>query len=168
MKINTALILCAGFGKRLNPLTLETPKPLLELKRVTMLENCINLIMDNKKIYDAEDPRDSKLTKDQLKKHFSPEIGPAVIYQCPNGRKFPVSFGRLGISANCSLIVFLPGYIYEEIKKIDIKLNPILGLTRNYNVKERVEKTAESKEYDEFRPLARVCSFLGATYCTDM
>ena len=26
MKINTALILCAGFGKRLNPITLETPK----------------------------------------------------------------------------------------------------------------------------------------------
>ena len=30
MKIKTALILCAGFGKRLNPLTLETPKPLLK------------------------------------------------------------------------------------------------------------------------------------------
>ena len=45
MKINTALILCAGFGKRLNPLTLETPKPLLELKKITMLENCINLII---------------------------------------------------------------------------------------------------------------------------
>ena len=35
MKINTALILCAGFGKRLNPQTLTTPKPLLELKDVT-------------------------------------------------------------------------------------------------------------------------------------
>ena len=45
MKINTALILCAGFGKRLNPLTLETPKPLLELNQITMLENCINLII---------------------------------------------------------------------------------------------------------------------------
>ena len=44
MKINTALILCAGFGKRLNPLTLETPKPLIELNNVTMLETCINLI----------------------------------------------------------------------------------------------------------------------------
>ena len=44
MKINTALILCAGFGKRLNPLTLKTPKPLLELKNMTMLENCINTI----------------------------------------------------------------------------------------------------------------------------
>ena len=44
MEINTALILCAGFGKRLNPLTLKTPKPLLELKNITMLERCINLI----------------------------------------------------------------------------------------------------------------------------
>ena len=45
MKINTVLILGAGFGKRLNPLTLETPKPLLKLNDVTMLENCINVII---------------------------------------------------------------------------------------------------------------------------
>ena len=44
MKINTALILCAGFGKRLNPITLNTPKPLLEIKDESMLERCINLI----------------------------------------------------------------------------------------------------------------------------
>ena len=44
MKINTALILCAGFGKRLNPITLEKPKPLLEIKNVTLLEKNINLI----------------------------------------------------------------------------------------------------------------------------
>lgn len=44
MKINTALILCAGLGKRLNPITLNTPKPLLEIKDVSMLERCINLI----------------------------------------------------------------------------------------------------------------------------
>ena len=53
MKINTALILCAGFGKRLDPLTLEIPKPLLKLKNVTMLETCINTIikLGIKKIY---------------------------------------------------------------------------------------------------------------------
>ena len=44
MKIKTALILCAGYGKRLNPLTLKTPKPLLEINEITLLENCINLI----------------------------------------------------------------------------------------------------------------------------
>ena len=46
MKINTALILCAGLGKRLNPLTLKIPKPLLVLKNITILERCINLIKE--------------------------------------------------------------------------------------------------------------------------
>ena len=52
MNINTALILCAGYGKRLNPLTLKTPKPLLKLNDLTLLENTINLIikLDVKKI----------------------------------------------------------------------------------------------------------------------
>jgi len=44
MRINTAIILCAGFGKRLNPLTLETPKPLLKIGNLTLLEHCIKLI----------------------------------------------------------------------------------------------------------------------------
>ena len=44
MKINTALILCAGYGKRLNPLTLIEPKPLLKVNETTLLENCIDLI----------------------------------------------------------------------------------------------------------------------------
>ena len=46
MKIYTALILCAGYGKRLNPLTLDIPKPLLEINEVTLLENTINLLQD--------------------------------------------------------------------------------------------------------------------------
>ena len=45
MKINTALILCAGLGRRLNPLTLTKPKPLLELDKITILERCINIII---------------------------------------------------------------------------------------------------------------------------
>ena len=45
MKINSALILCAGYGKRLNPLTLKIPKPLLKLNNITLLETCINTII---------------------------------------------------------------------------------------------------------------------------
>ena len=45
MKIKTALILCAGYGRRLNPLTLSKPKPLLKINEITLLENCINLII---------------------------------------------------------------------------------------------------------------------------
>ena len=44
MNIETALILCAGYGKRINPLTLEIPKPLFKLNEITLLENTINLI----------------------------------------------------------------------------------------------------------------------------
>tara|TARA_B100000579_G_scaffold36480_1_gene25530 strand:- start:99 stop:806 length:708 start_codon:yes stop_codon:yes gene_type:complete len=48
MKINTALILCAGFGKRVNPITTDIPKPLIMYKDITLLENTINLIIDLK------------------------------------------------------------------------------------------------------------------------
>ena len=44
MKINTALILCAGYGKRLNPLTLKEPKALLKINKITLFENCIDLV----------------------------------------------------------------------------------------------------------------------------
>ena len=64
MKINTALILCAGFGKRLNPVTLTKPKPLLKINEVTMLEKSINLIkeMGISKIF---------INTFYLKEHFS-------------------------------------------------------------------------------------------------
>ena len=44
MDINTALVLCAGYGKRLNPITLNKPKPLIEINQITLLENTLNLI----------------------------------------------------------------------------------------------------------------------------
>ena len=44
MRINTALILCAGFGKRLHPLTQEIPKPLLKIKEITLLEKTMSFI----------------------------------------------------------------------------------------------------------------------------
>ena len=46
MRVKTAFILCAGLGKRLNPITLETPKPLLKLNDKTMLEKCMNMILE--------------------------------------------------------------------------------------------------------------------------
>ena len=46
MRVKTAFILCAGLGKRLNPMTLESPKPLLKLNDKTMLEKCINMVLE--------------------------------------------------------------------------------------------------------------------------
>ena len=46
MKSYTALILCAGFGKRLNPITLKKPKPLLVIKKKNLLSNTIEFILN--------------------------------------------------------------------------------------------------------------------------
>ena len=44
MKITKAMILCAGFGKRLRPLTFASPKPLLKIGDKTLLSNTLNIL----------------------------------------------------------------------------------------------------------------------------
>ena len=43
-KIKKAMILAAGFGKRLNPITIDCPKPLLRIKNETLLANTIKFL----------------------------------------------------------------------------------------------------------------------------
>ncbi len=44
MKLKKAIILCAGFGKRMRPITKKIPKPLIEINGVTLLENSIKFL----------------------------------------------------------------------------------------------------------------------------
>jgi len=44
MKIKKAIILGAGFGKRMRPITKKTPKPLVKINGVTLLENSIKFL----------------------------------------------------------------------------------------------------------------------------
>jgi len=44
MKITKAMILCAGFGKRLRPLTFSSPKPLLKIGDQTLLSNTLHML----------------------------------------------------------------------------------------------------------------------------
>ena len=44
MKVKRAIILGAGFGKRMRPITKKIPKPLVEIKGVTLLESCIKFL----------------------------------------------------------------------------------------------------------------------------
>ena len=44
MQIKKAIILSAGYGKRLNPMTLSKPKSLLEINKKTLWENTIHIL----------------------------------------------------------------------------------------------------------------------------
>ena len=44
MKIKSALILCAGYGKRLQPITNDIPKPLLNIKNINLLDNSLRFV----------------------------------------------------------------------------------------------------------------------------
>ena len=47
MNIKHGMILAAGLGKRMQPLTFKTPKPLLEINNLTLLERAINLLISH-------------------------------------------------------------------------------------------------------------------------
>ncbi len=47
MSIKHGMILAAGLGKRMQPLTIKTPKPLLEINNITLLERAINLLVSH-------------------------------------------------------------------------------------------------------------------------
>ena len=47
MNIKYGMILAAGLGKRMQPLTFKTPKPLLEINNYTLLERAINLLINH-------------------------------------------------------------------------------------------------------------------------
>ena len=44
--IKHGMVLAAGIGKRMQPLTLNTPKPLLEINNLSLVERAINLLID--------------------------------------------------------------------------------------------------------------------------
>ncbi len=45
--IKHGMVLAAGLGKRMEPLTLKTPKPLLEINNISLLERAINLLINS-------------------------------------------------------------------------------------------------------------------------
>ena len=47
MSIKHGMILAAGLGKRMQPLTLKTPKPLIKINNSTLLERAINLLISH-------------------------------------------------------------------------------------------------------------------------
>ena len=115
MRINTALILCAGFGKRLSPLTLEVPKPLLRLREITMLESCINTIikLKAKKIFINTFHLGEQISEFIKSKNFSIDI------QIVNDGKNILNTGggilnMINHSQDNDFIIFNPDTLWQE------------------------------------------------------
>ena len=141
MKVNTALILCAGYGKRLLPLTSKKPKPLLELKHKTLLEKCINLIakLNVKKIIINTFYMEEQIFEFVKKKNFSIDI--EIIR---DGKKILNTGGgilnMIQKSSDKDFLVFNPDTVWsenylDEILKMENfyfsnKLNNILLLVK--------------------------------------
>tara|TARA_B110000211_G_scaffold171329_1_gene193457 strand:+ start:157 stop:852 length:696 start_codon:yes stop_codon:yes gene_type:complete len=47
MKIKKGMILAAGLGKRMQPITLQTPKPLIQIGNKNLLDRAIELLINN-------------------------------------------------------------------------------------------------------------------------
>ena len=47
MKIKHGMILAAGLGKRMQPITQKTPKPLIQIGRKNLLERAVQLLINH-------------------------------------------------------------------------------------------------------------------------
>jgi len=136
-KINTALILCAGFGKRLNPLTLNKPKPLLNINKTTLLENNINFI---KKLGIKNILINTYYLKDQIEEYINKKNFNCKINVIEDGNSIlDTGGGILNLiknSENDNFIVFNPDTLWskeyiEIVKSMEIfylknKINNLL------------------------------------------
>ena len=122
MKINTALILCAGYGKRLNPVTLNKPKPLIEINQITLLENTLKLInsLDVKNIYINTFYLGDQINNFIEELNFKPK--PKIIY---DGEKILETGGGIlnlmKYSDQENFLIFNPDTIWNENYQNEIK-----------------------------------------------
>ena len=114
MSIKTGIILCAGLGKRLNPLTLDKPKPLLKLNNLTLLENTINIAQELglKKIF-----INTFYLKDQINEYIKEKNFNISINIVPDGNKILDTGGGIRNMINNSeekdFLIFNPDTVWN-------------------------------------------------------
>ena len=47
MKIKNGMILAAGLGKRMQPITLKTPKPLIQIGNKNLMDRAVSLLINH-------------------------------------------------------------------------------------------------------------------------
>ena len=142
MNINTALILCAGYGKRLNPLTLKTPKPLLKLNDFTLLENTINLII---KLNIKKIKLNTYYLQDQIKEFVEKKNFKTEIEIISDGEKILDTGGGIlnmtQSSDDDNFIVFNPDTVWNlDYLKIIKEMEGFYFSKKIYNILLVVEK----------------------------
>ncbi len=134
MKINTALVLCAGFGKRLNPLTLQTPKPLLELNNTTMLKNSINLIenLGIKKII-----INTFYLKEQIEKFIQKNKFKSDIQIIDDGKHILNTGGgilnMINHSSDNNFLILNPDTYWQDVNLLEVKKMEELYFSKSLN-----------------------------------
>ena len=94
------MVLAAGLGKRMQPLTLKTPKPLLEINKISLLERAINLLIK------------SGVEEISINVHYLPEQIEKFIRE----KKFKV---EVNISKETDALLDTGGGILEATKHFD-------------------------------------------------
>ncbi len=94
MKIKYGMILAAGLGTRMHPLTLKTPKPLLEINNSSLLERAINLLISH------------GVQEININVHYLPD----QIYTFINDKKFQV---KITISSEENLLLDTGGGVLK-------------------------------------------------------
>ena len=117
MKIKTALILCAGYGKRLAPITNDIPKPLLNVKNLNLLDNTLKFVQS------------VGITKLKINTFYLSD----QIYNFIKKKDYPLN---IDIIKDGKKILDTGGGIYNLIKKSDeedfLTLNPDTLWNSNY------------------------------------
>ena len=117
MKVNTALILCAGYGKRLAPITNDIPKPLLNIKNLNLLDNTLKFVQS------------VGITKLKINTFYLSD----QIYNFIKKKDYPLN---IDIINDGKKILDTGGGIYNLIKKSDeedfLTLNPDTLWNSNY------------------------------------
>ena len=146
MEINTALILCAGYGKRLNPITLSKPKPLIEINKTTLLQNTLNLIesLNIKNIL-----INSFYLSEKIEKYVANlNINLKVI---KDGEKIlDTGGGILNLINNCKqsdFLVFNPDTIWNE--KYTVEIQNMKKFYFENNVRNILLVAEKSKSFDQ-------------------
>ena len=98
--IKHGMVLAAGLGKRMQPLTLKTPKPLLEINKISLLERAINLLIK------------SGVEEISINVHYLPEQIEKFIRE----KKFKV---EVNISKETDALLDTGGGILEATKHFD-------------------------------------------------